>query len=760
MHERLTATRAPTTHQSTEMGSRRSDLKTYYFWNSLDLPLLEDLENYITPDFDPKQQQSLPGEALFGMATAIASYRHLGFQTKFSRYITYAAHALLPAAQGIAGRIIEALDLEDQEYDDTRLDWLRKAVSNGSLTAAEDLARVCPEYFREAKRAFRKGGGYNDVFLAAQADPESSSGELFELTTESTSRICNSIDTPNLILDSQGNCLLHYAATYGKSSVIKYLVSERGACVNAQDYQEETPLYKACLSGDETAVNVLFQLQADARIVSKTFNISCLHWLFNFDTNAIRDVAKLLVVNGKADVNARIKAATIEKRKQPLVTQHFPFHWPFGTPLHWAVAARSQVAADVLLELGADIDAFDFPEDDGDRQTALTMAMYRNDAEMVEYLLGKGAASNYIDSNGRNLVHFMVANHRNLNRAFHLPRSIWSWVSHGSAKNHLGQLRRCLLGARKTGVNIDLRRVYSATPLIDAIENEDACSALVLLEAEADPDILCALGESPLQKWLTVDARGLDYPEFYLPVLSELLNRTNIINHHGGVLEKTVCHYAATNSCSIDQFDNVMSMLLACNPAPSLDDRDRDGVTPFLRVLMNLDAKDISVRVDRLIQLGADIELKNDDGEDFLHCLCSNVKLSDQETLEIAKSLLGRYDPSRQRQIASESHSKYDDSTALMRAVRSGKLGCVKLLAGLGVSINELDMKRRWTALDLAMNEADIIRSKFIDQTWVKFGMAERADAIEDRTAFRNANNWGKYPGISLPIFAIVSSVN
>lgn len=642
-HEHLTAIGNPRAHRSTQIGSRSKGFNSSNFWGLLERPLFEDLETYITSDFDSKQQQSLPGEALFGMAAHIASRRYPEFQKKYARYIQYAAHASLPAAEGIGGRVLEALDLVDQENHDTMLSWLREAVSTGSLTAAEDMARESPECLREAKQAFRKHGGYNDIALAIPGVPESSSGELFELTTESTSRICNSVDAPDLNLDSQGNCLLHYAATFGKSCVIEYLVSERGAFVNSQNYQGETPLYKACLSGHETAVRTLVHLRANVKILSNTFNISCLHWLFNFDTMAIRNVAKLLIAGGKADVNARIKATAIENVKEQLVTQHFPFHWPFGTPLHWAIAARSQVAADALLEFGADIDAFDFPEDDGDRQTALTMAMYRHDAEMVEYLLNKGAAPDCIDSKGRNLVHFMAANSSNLHRRHALPRSVWSWISHGSAENHLGQLRRCLLAAKKSGVNIDLQGIRSRTPLIEAIESEDACSALILLEAGANPQLSCPTGESLLQRWLSVDSRRLDYPDLYIPVLSELLNRTKDINHQDSLTRDTVCHCAAMNRGSEEQFEEALSLLLACNPAPNLDARDYYGATPLLAVLGDLEATELGLRADSLIQRGADLELKGNDGEDFLHLLCSNGKLSDQETLIIVTSLLGRY---------------------------------------------------------------------------------------------------------------------
>lgn len=715
------------------------------FWQNLDIPLLAELEQSVTVDLDPTEQRVLSGEVLFGMAASNALYRNAGFQKKYTRYVIYAAHAASLAAQGIANRILAAHHLLEQVDDNIRLRWLQNAISTGSLIAVEDMKVLHPEHLQEARQNFRRRGGYSNLTNTTQISPQDSLSELAGLTAESAFRICNSRDSPDDVLDAQGNSLLHYAAMYGLPDVIAYLVLQQGACVDVENYKKETPLYKACLAGHGDAVKALIELHAEATIVSEPFDISCLHWLFNFSYNEIESIAKLLISDGKADINAKIKTTVIGSLKQQIRTQHFPFHWPFGTPLHWAISARSTAAADVLLGLGAEVDAYDFPEGDKDRQTALMLAMYRHDAEMVEYLHSKRANFGKLELTGRNLFHVMAAYHGSLNRAFRLPRNIWSWTTHGCAKNHLEQLRRCVLITLKSGVDINARRLRSQTPLVDAVENEDACVALVLLQAKADPNILCPTGESLLQRWLLVDARRLDYPHLYIPVLKEILTRATNTGHRDSFCGESAYHYAATNSCSDEQFEEVMSLLSTLSPTLSLDAQDRYGATPYLKVLGNLNTDGLRVRADSLLERGADIELRNHDGEDFLHYLCSNFKLSDQDTLENMTHFLGRWDTSKQRKMARESHSGRDDSTALMQAVQCGKFCCVKFLVELGVDVNRLDMERRMTALDWAIHMADATRDFFIERCVDMLGRTEQA---EDGAAFKHVN-WGSYPGRS-----------
>ena len=713
------------------------------FWHIIDTPLLAELESLITSNYDPTQHHTVSGETLFGMAASVASYRKPGYQQKYARYILYAAQKSFPAAEGIANRIIDVHGPFGYQEPISRLHWLKDAVRTGSLIAGEDLASSDAARFQEAKSNFRRSGGYNNVSRDTQIQLGSTDENFHALTIESASQLCESLGTADQILDNHGNRLLHYAATFGSYPVIKYLVEARGALVDVQNYQGETPLYEASLTGDGITVKTLIQLGAKANVVPHLSKISCLHWLFNFDPDEIGEVARMLIVDGKADVNAKIDTTKLIEVKKVLESRHFPFHWPFGTPLHWAVAARSRAAACTLLENGADIDAFDFPEAETNALTALSLVVYRHDADMVEFLIDKGADCKIIDGKGRNLIHLLVANDSTL--AFRLPRSIWSWVTHGSQDSHIREFKRCLLAIQSTGAQLDQRRNESQTPLVDAVEREDACATLLLLELGADPDILCRTGETLLQRWLEVDGRRLAYPALYTPVLSKLLKCTKNLEHHDELYKESIYHFAVTADCSHEQFEESMSLLSTHAPASCMNAQDKYGVTPFLKVLSNKDTKNLGIRAQRLIQHGVNIAIKNDDGEGFLHYLCDNHKVSDKETVDIISGILAQWEPSRQKQVASESRSKRDGATPLMKAVRTGKLACVELLSRLNVDVDVVSKNGR-TALDFSMEVADGFRTDFIDRVIDSLARADRSDAIEDGTAFDRIVSYGSYP--------------
>lgn len=86
----------------------------------------------------------------------------------------------------------------------------------------------------------------------------------------------------------------------------------------------------------------------------------------------------------------------------------------------------------VLLELDADINALDLPHEEKG-QSALAIIMYRNDAEIAENLLARGADPGWSGSQAQNLINMIVSNRQY--RGFDLPRCVWSWVDHGSPQN-------------------------------------------------------------------------------------------------------------------------------------------------------------------------------------------------------------------------------------------------------------------------------------------------------------------------------------
>lgn len=705
------------------------------YWRPISAPVLGDLEKLIIPDFRPDIQQVLTGEVLFGMAASVVSARQPEFREKYAQYIRYAAHAGSVAAQGIVGRLLEARSATSAEDDQVRLSWLETAVSTGSLVAAEDLQKLDAGLLEISRKTFRDKGGYNSESHDSHGPWENQQANLFELTVQSASALCDSLEPPDGRCYRKSNTMLHFAAMHGNCSVISYLVQERGASIDIQNDAGETPLYKACLSANFDAVRTLIAFRASATIPAKATGASCLHWLFNFEADEMREVAELLIRQGGGDVNAEVVPPIARGEILPIAFEHFPFHWPFGTPLHWAVAARSKYAVETLLEFQCDINAPDLSGAENG-QTALTMAMYRADSEMSEMLVTNGAKVDKIDARGRNIIHMLAVDHTHMNRAFPLPRSIWSWVTHGSSQSHLKQLQRCLAVAQDLGLDLNAVRRKCQTPLIDAIENSDACTMIVLLDAGADANVVNPMGETTLHEWLGKDGRDLAYSELYLPVTERLVSLTKDLNKRDELYLESAIHRVAVTNGDQEQFEASLQMLLAKDPPADINTQDCYGRTPFLKMLGSSCAGEIAQRSATFIQVHADVLLKDSDGKGFLFVLCENESLSDHETYSILTSILEHFSKPEQQVVARTSGLPEQGPNALTPAIREAKFLCVKLLVELGVDIDALDARRRWTPLDCAIAIGDAYRETIIKTLLDSIGPADRQDALEDGTAF------------------------
>lgn len=140
--------------------------------------------------------------------------------------------------------------------------------------------------------------------------------------------------------------------------------------------------------------------------------------------------------------------------RAPLTSHYFsPFEMPLGTPLHWACFARNKRAMEVLLELGADINATYHGSDAG--TTSLSLAAWYGEVDVAQFLLSKGADGNARDSKGRNALHHMT---------FHLPEwhgclpHAWHyWVRHGNWDEHLQQMTELAKSLIEGGAEIDAR---------------------------------------------------------------------------------------------------------------------------------------------------------------------------------------------------------------------------------------------------------------------------------------------------------------
>ncbi|KAH0565039.1 hypothetical protein GP486_001565 [Trichoglossum hirsutum] len=246
-------------------------------------------------------------------------------------------------AQAVVKRVLDSHNFPPPPSVDQELmkSWLINGTSTGSLVAAVELEAMDTSSFNEAMEIFHDNGGYIQFYSRMVNSKEDwKAREWRPCATARDGRLDQ--------LDSDGNQHIHYLAAFGDANGLGNFLDETGADINEPNSLGETALYKACMRGCWRTTYELCRRGADASIAGAPYGVTCLHWLFNFPQGHINEVASMLVRCG-GDPNAMLDASS------PVVNYHFPFQYPSGTPLHWAVAASNEEAVIALSKLGASI---------------------------------------------------------------------------------------------------------------------------------------------------------------------------------------------------------------------------------------------------------------------------------------------------------------------------------------------------------------------------------------------------------------------
>jgi len=242
-------------------------------------------------------------------------------------------------------------------------EWVYQAAASGFLFA--DVAGLGTELLSRARQEFRERGGYNTHYCGADNQDQDSSGLVGSLEIDLH-------DSP-----------LHLAAAFDDivtSQGVSSLLSSR-INLNSHDHWQDTALMKCCMAGHLASMRALIKHGAIASVTNPINGLSPLHWLFTFEETEIPEAISLLT-DGGADPRSPSTALAVK-------AFHFPFGWPSGTPLHWAVFARNETAVRALLDHGADIF-----EVDAVGQDSLKIAMKMLDVDLVRVLLSyRGSSS-------------------------------------------------------------------------------------------------------------------------------------------------------------------------------------------------------------------------------------------------------------------------------------------------------------------------------------------------------------------------------
>ena len=654
----------------------------YNFWAHRDTYTLSQLNLEYRALGKLRSVSRLPhSHVLFGMALG---YFQNAYPSMGLEYLRAAVRAGSNPAKGIIFRIacatkqlkiLSAADEEEMECQ--RQSWLFDAASSGSLVAASDLRLISPSQYETAWDLFRHRGGY---------------------------RILHGTDARALFKDCR---------TGSRSP-------KEGARAWEDDAME---LYAACTRGKYTEAIEKLTSSGCASVISKPFKIGCLHWLFMFENSHIEDIAKRLLSAG-AHLEARTTTTIEVKARRHIPNEHFPFHWPIGTPLHWACFARSSTAISVLLELGADVDALDDDNDD-QAQTPLAMAMYRGDSRIVQLLLHYGADSRRVDGVGRSPLH-MLALDDGQNRLFRLRKTMMWRCYHGEEANHLKEVRGCIAAVVQAGGDLEHKRRNGQTAMQDALEYKDGGIVMALIEAGAN--VRCRFPYSnmlPVLYWVRwVNARTLAYPRLFLPVLKILLSKSSNLAaedsegrnlFHALVLGAPTPledHVSEDFATLYHHIKGAAELLKASPFAATVDSRDSYGQTPLVLAL-ECDGGFTKDLADLLVVCGASISHGLDERQEMIWTSCNNARLGDSSCLELVQIFSRDLSEAFRRTAFTMTDLPSVNRrrrSALQSAVSNGYLETLKWMLGSGhLDLNYLS-GGGYTPLDTALGKANMLR--------------------------------------------------
>ncbi|KAH6668205.1 hypothetical protein B0J14DRAFT_641808 [Halenospora varia] len=244
-------------------------------------------------------------------------------------------------AQAVVDRVLHSYGIDwPLKQLAHKLHWLFEGTAIGCSIARTDLRSLDTVTADRAVEEFYRRGGYQQYYYSTETIALWQRWRHGDWQPD-TSSLRNSI--AQLKIDNEAQV----DPTAGnEASATSYIRTCRNS--KTQTFLDiHELLYLSCLAGDSSAVYELCKDGADASITGEPGGASCLHWLFGFPENDIDKAAAHLIQNG-AKVDAELTTSL------SLTKYIFPFSWPPGTALHWAVATSSCRAVRVLINNGAD----------------------------------------------------------------------------------------------------------------------------------------------------------------------------------------------------------------------------------------------------------------------------------------------------------------------------------------------------------------------------------------------------------------------
>ncbi|ORY07687.1 hypothetical protein BCR34DRAFT_666300 [Clohesyomyces aquaticus] len=557
-------------------------------------------------------------------------------------------------AKAVVNRVIESYRLPQRLPSTTTKSFLYDSASSGSLLAIRDLHALDPQLAGAARHRFRENTGYNQFFSPLTA------------TTISA----------DFLTDTDGNTRLHYFSARGDRQKLAETLRDikEPSHLDVRNRYGETPLYKACLTGSWECVELLCQRGANAAIPSFLNGVRCLHWLFNFSADCINKALTALE-ESHGDINALCMPA-------PNIGDcHFPFSWPAGTPLHFAVHAGNLAAIKALLQRGARATIRDgrdpYLSDENVRQmhvhgsaesgessvpdrpplgfNAIDLAAAMHGHEILECIRTNSRENTLMVSDEEGYTPFHRLSYFRVARTSHGLR-FWYPAFRGNSADVETRLTKTVEALQSMGGDINrltnspirpaLHGVSGLSPLMIAVTKSDYETATVLLKSGADVNRVNRDERSPIM--------------LLAPVLDPCVTPNSLLN-----LTQVLLSYGACVNC-----------------------RSLDGITPLGAAI----AAESMPCIKALINAGADLSV-DEQGLNLLARLIYQCRYGErtrgvterpvQDVVEILTQLDVKESP--------WVHKVDKDNGSLLHYVAyAGLTECVAILLDAGLNINQV----------------------------------------------------------------------
>jgi catechol 2,3-dioxygenase-like lactoylglutathione lyase family enzyme len=189
---------------------------------------------------------------------------------------------------------------------------------------------------------------------------------------------------------------LFLACAEGDLDAVTALLRKDPSLVHArEDRHDTTPLYAAARCGNLDVVRALLDAGADVQGAADSEGLGVIGWITFYPpaSGIPMDVLSLLLERGaRHDIFSAIAVGhtdlirTVVEQDPSTLDQRLTRRWHGQTALHFAIARERIDLLDLLIDLGADVDATD-----ANGQTALAFAKLRGDGTSASRLVAAGA---------------------------------------------------------------------------------------------------------------------------------------------------------------------------------------------------------------------------------------------------------------------------------------------------------------------------------------------------------------------------------